>query len=176
MRELVAHSTGSFSHPDDPGEPSTGNPRLSVTALEAEILAAFVVDRNVLEVGTGLGVSTRALARTAKMVVTVDIDEWVHDTIWPDLPGNVVPTPVVPTNKTFDAAFIDGDHSTEAVLEDFWAVAPMVRRGGVILAHDTEAPNVRAGLPPLPEWQWLTTTHGIGVLWVAELLRRDEDA
>lgn len=176
MPELIPHPTGSFAHPSDPGEPSTGAPRLSVTAVEAEILAAFVVGRTVLEIGTGLGVSTRALARTAKTVVTVDIDPWVQDTIWPDLPGNVVPSPVVPTGKKFDAAFIDGDHSAEAVLEDFYAVAPLVRRGGVILAHDTGAPVVRAALPALPGWQWLTTTHGIGVLWIGDAVRRDDDA
>lgn len=163
MRELVPHSTGSYEHPGDPGEPTTGVPRLSVTEMEADLLAAFVVGRDVLEIGTGLGVSTRALARTAKSVVTVDIDEWVQGTIWPELPANVVPTPVVPVGRQFDAAFIDGDHSTESVVADWQAVAPLVRSGGVILAHDTNAKAVRDGLPE--GFLFIETMHGVGVFW-----------
>lgn len=163
MRDLVPQSNGSYMHPADPGEPSTGDPRVSITDLEADLLAALVVGRDVLEIGTGLGVSTRALARTAKTVVTVDVDEWVHDTIWPTLPANVVPSPVVPTGKLFEAAFIDGDHSTEAVAADWLAVAPLVRSGGIVLAHDTNSKHVRDGLPQ--GFMFVPTTHGVGILW-----------
>ena len=163
MRELIPHSTGSYMHPADPGEPSTGDPRLSVTDVEADLLAALVVGREVIEIGTGLGVSTRALARTAKTVVTVDIDEWVQETIWPTLPANVIPSPVVPVGKLFDAAFIDGDHSTDAVVADWLAVAPLVRQNGLVLAHDTNSKHVRDGLPS--GFVFVETTHGVGILW-----------
>lgn len=163
MRDLVKQPNDSYMHPDDPGEPSTGAPRVSITELEADLLAALVVGRDVLEIGTGLGVSTRALARTAKTVVTVDVDEWVQDTIWPELPSNVVPSPVVPSGRFFDAAFIDGDHSTEAVHRDYMAVYPLVRAGGLLIAHDTHAYAVRDGLGP--GFQMIPTTHGVGILW-----------
>ena len=64
--KLVPQENGSYTHPADPGEPTTGTPRLSVTELEADILAALVAGRDVLEIGTGLGVSTRAMAATAR--------------------------------------------------------------------------------------------------------------
>lgn len=163
MRDLIPQSNGSYMHPGDPGEPSTGDPRVSITDLEADMLAALVVGRDVIEIGTGLGVSTRALARTAKTVVTVDVDEWVQDTIWPDLPANVIPSPVVPSGKLFEAAFIDGDHSTEAVAADWRAVAPLVRSGGIVLAHDTNSKHVRDGLPQ--GFMFVPTTHGVGILW-----------
>ena len=169
MRELVPHSTGSYMHPTDPGEPSTGDPRLSITDMEADLLAALVVGRDVVEIGTGLGVSTRALASTAKTVVTVDVDPWVQDTIWPTLPSNVVPSPVVPSGKNFGAAFIDGDHSTEAVERDCRAVLPLVRAGGLILAHDTNSKHVRDGL--CDGFMFVPTTHGVGVLWVGHAAR-----
>ena len=107
---LELDSNGSYRHLDDPGEPTTGDPRLSVTDEEAAILSVLAHGRTVVEFGTGLGVSTRALAQTAQLVCTVDVDEWVQDTIWPDLPVNVVchvDRSELPTQA--DMVFIAGD-------------------------------------------------------------------
>src|SRR3954471_13056030 len=82
---MVRSKRGDFTRKDDPGEPRIKKPRVSVTEDEARILSAFALGRVVLEIGTGLGVSTRALASTAKCVWTSDIDEWVQRTIWPEL-------------------------------------------------------------------------------------------
>lgn len=164
---LQPHHTGSFEHPDDPGEPTTGDPRLSVTALEGQILGALVAGRMVLEIGTGLGVSTAAMAATAKHVATYDIDAWVHDTIWPDLPDNVVGVKSLDdVGRTFGAVFIDGDHSAEAVDCDLGVAIEHSDVGSVIIAHDTASPVVREGLAAASGWHWVDTTHGLGVLWV----------
>lgn len=163
---LTEHDTGSFQHPDDPGEPTTGDPRLSVTELEGQMLAALVAGRMVLEIGTGLGVSTAAMAATAEHVATYDIDAWVHDTIWPGLPDNVVGVKSLEhVGRAFGAVFIDADHSTEAVARDLSVALQHSGQGAVIIAHDTASPAVREGLAAESGWHWIDTTHGLGVLW-----------
>lgn len=164
---LTEHDTGSFQHPDDPGEPTTGDPRLSITKLEGQMLAALVAGRRVLEIGTGLGVSTAAMAATAKHVATYDIDAWVHDTIWPGLPDKVVGVKSLEhVGRAFGAVFIDADHSTEAVARDLSVALQHLGLGGVVIAHDTASPAVREGLVEASGWHWIDTTHGLGVLWV----------
>jgi predicted RNA methylase len=159
---LVPHHTGSFSHPDDPGEPSTGHPRLSITPLEGEILAAVVDGLTVAELGTGLGVSTRALASSASKVYTVDIDEWVQNTIWPDLPDNVETCVDRADLPKVDVVFIDGDHSPEATAEDVaWAMR-LARR--LIVMHDTNTDDVRSACSGC--WRFIETTHGLGLTWL----------
>lgn len=156
----------SYRHPEDPGEPSTGDPRLSVTDMEADILAAFVAGRRVLEIGTGLGVSTRAMAGTADVVHTVDIDPWVQEVIWPTLPPNVTCGTDL-SGQQFEAVFIDGDHSSDAVERDVATAMRHAGPGAVILAHDTGSDAVRAPLLAASScWCFIPTTHGIGVLWL----------
>lgn len=131
-----------------------------MTDEEAEVLATLVDGLAVLEIGTGLGVSTRALASTARSVVTVDIDPWVWSTIWPTLPENVTGSPDVP-DGVFDAAFIDGDHDTESVRRDLAAAMSVVRPDGLLIAHDTNYGHVRQGLGD--GWEFIATYHGLGV-------------
>ena len=159
---MLRHESGSWSHPDDPGEPSTGHPRLSVTDLEASILAAFVAGWTVLEIGTGLGVSTRALASTAKQVHTVDIDPWVHETIWPYLPDNVVTHESPDKVDRVFAVFIDGDHSTAQTARDI--VTAQRCSPNVILCHDANYDEVRKAFDD--GWHIIPTEHGIGVRWI----------
>jgi len=165
--ELIPLGNGSFKMEGDPGEPSTGRPRVSVAVEETLLLKFLAKGRHVLEIGTGLGVSTRALAGVAKTVTTVDVDPWVIDTIWPTLPSNVVGlTPdglddqVVP----FDMAFIDGDHSPEAVRRDV-DLAERLCPGGILVAHDANYGNVQQGLGE--GWLVIPTTHGLAIRWAA---------
>lgn len=159
MRDLEPTESGSWRHPDDPGEPSTGDPRLSVTELEAAVLGALCADRSVVEIGTGLGVSTRAIAEWASSVVTVDVDPWVQETIWPALPSLVVTSPLLPVGQVFDVCFIDGDHSTEQTAADIeWALD----NARLVLVHDVRYPNVAAAMGH--GWVMIPTEHGIGVI------------
>lgn len=163
---LSVHSTGGYVRADDPGEPQTGSPRISITDAEGELLAEMMAGLSVLEIGTGLGVSTRAMAKTAREVVSVDVDEWVSMNIAPELGqiGTVTCCHSIPRNWTFDAAFIDGDHSPAAVERDIRAALAVVRPGGFIVLHDFNASIVqegarRAGI----ECEALATTYGLGV-------------
>lgn len=167
MTDLIRdEETGSYVHPDDPGEPQTGHGRLSITDVEAKFLAALVAGREVLEIGTGLGVSTRALASTAKRVVTIDIDPWVRSNIWPTLPDNVEGTEKLRQNEYFDAVFIDADHSTEAVRADMAFARQWLKSGAVVILHDVNYANVAGAVDTFPEeFVTINTMHGLGVCW-----------
>lgn len=157
---LELHTSGSYIDQTDPGEPSTGNPRLSVTDLEAAILTVLADGQDVLEIGTGLGVSTRALASSARIVHTIDIDEWVIAEVWPRLPMNVRRWRDAAEISTVPVvAFIDGDHSTEAVVRDLEIADKAGAR--LIIVHDTNSPTVKAALGD--GWRFIPTTHGLGV-------------
>jgi len=168
---LELDRTGSYRHEADPGEPSTGEPRLSVTEAECVHLAELATGLEVLELGTGLGVSTRALASTAAHVHTVDVDPWVIATIWPTLPFNVSASAHRdPWISTFDLAFVDADHHTEAAVIDLVCAAGAVKFGGKVVAHDAKYPSVRAALDELDglfgSWVYIDTEHGLAVLEV----------
>lgn len=171
---LNKHGTGSWIDDADPGEPSTGKPRWSVTDEEAEILRRLASGLRVLEIGTGLGVSTRAMAETAFSVTTIDVDPWVHANVWPTL-GPIVRCrvsipPIWP--ERFDLAFIDGDHSAEAVTRDIKAVAPLLERNGVIALHDVHYKTVSDAVKAIGPFELVgSTTHGIGIMRRADAWR-----
>lgn len=134
---------GSYYHKDDPGEigygPDYSLPRVSVTKQEAAILAELARDKTVLEIGTGLAVSTEALASTALRVVTVDIDPWVQD------PGirNVEFRRTLPVEDVpFDLVFIDGNHNKESVIADIESC----RHIPLLVIHDTYLDSVREAI------------------------------
>lgn len=162
---------GSFVHPRDPGEVCYGGgaPRVSVTVEEARILSWFARNRVVLEIGTGLGVSTRALAEGAQYVLTVDNDPWVQSTIWPsfvDCPNITTyeEVPNIPRARA-DLFFIDGDHSPEGLRRDINRVMPLA--SGLLIFHDVSSSRVReVVLEAFPEMRTIDTAHGLGLVWL----------
>lgn len=164
---MIPHQLGGYYREDDPGEPSSGVARVSVTDDERDVLAAMADGKWVFEIGTGLGVSTRALASTATHVVTCDIDEWVHRTIWPDLPANVTPVPAVLADqlgRRFDMVFIDGDHSDEALRIDVATAERLLKPGGSIVVHDAHHLMPVLG----PGWGLMDTGYGLAIKQVVE--------
>jgi SAM-dependent methyltransferase len=103
MIELVRDANGSYTCPTDPGEPELRTPRVSVTDAEAEQIAKWCAGLRVVEFGTGLGVSTRAIAKTAAEVITFDVDQWVQQSVWPTLPPKIktAPSPLMTVEGTY---------------------------------------------------------------------------
>lgn len=127
---------------DDPGEVTYGmkSPRYSVTDAEVEVLRAAARNRLVLEIGTGLGVSTRAMASTARWMMTVDVDPWVAENVWPEIRKqyNFVQcvNSVIEDREIVDMALVDGDHRHDAVVKDLEICRRIVRPFGPIFMHD----------------------------------------
>lgn len=134
---------------NDPGE---FNPdghrdgaRWSVNEGEARLVSELCRGLRVLEIGTGLGVSTRQIAMLAKIVHTVDIDIWVKNNV--ELPENAIfynNIKDVPTG--LDAAFIDGLHSYEQCKADIIDAKRIVKKGGLIVFHDTKMSTIRKAI------------------------------
>ncbi len=119
---LIKTPIGNFLAEDDPGDPLIATKRRSVTTEEAEILKDLAKGKRVLDVGTGLGVSARAMAKTAKEVISVDVDPWAHSFEFPD---NVKLVTKIP-EWNFDLAFIDGSHKVQAVYDDLKAAFALI--------------------------------------------------
>lgn len=110
-----------------------------LSAEEADFLAEWATDKVVLEIGSFLGRSTVAMARTAKHVIAVDKWDWPVNF---DLPGgplakfrthlfeygvaDKVSILITDSNNfhkyftigSFDRCFIDGDHELPTVAND----------------------------------------------------------
>ena len=167
---------GAYIHAADPGEPGyEGNPpRISITEREAQILMSIVAGLEVFEIGTGIGMATRAMSVTADSVATCDIDQWVFDNIVPDLPRNVYyehrdvidrDIAVSLITPGWDVVFIDGLHTKEAASRDIDLALRFLQPGGRIIFHDTKMESVQAaikeaGLRLVIEFD---THYGLGV-------------
>lgn len=139
-------------NPKDPGEPGAdgqGGQRVSITDEEAKIISLLCVGADVLEIGTGVGVSAANISKTARSVTTIDIDPWVHEAVWPSLPRNVKTCKDIKKlkNEKFDICFLDGDHTKEQVIIDMKNVYDMV--DDLIILHDFRLVGVIEALKEL---------------------------
>ena len=125
---------------------SIGQIHSPVCPAQAEILAGLAKGKRVLEIGTGSGVSTRAMAKTAIQVATFEVSQRVRDMVWPTLPKNVMPYDrrhegLRQGGNGFGLVFIDGDHDYPAVVADIKEVAPLMSRYGIWVFHDMQQEN-----------------------------------
>ena len=167
---LTLRPDGSYEHAGDPGERTTGSPRRSVTEAECRILAWLAYGRRVLEIGTGLGVSARAMASMARCVVTMDPDPWVHEAVVPALQDSGLPIECLrrldgPGAWQFDMAFIDGSHVYEDVKADLAAVWPLIHEGGLIVLHDARHEPVARAAAEFGPMTLIETEHALGLVW-----------
>jgi SAM-dependent methyltransferase len=164
--KLVPTYNGWLS-PDDPGEPGRNAPRWSVNATEARIVSELCRGLDVLEIGTGLGVSTREIAKRAKHVYTVDVDPWVKKTVVPELPKNVTFfDDVLKVPSGVGAAFIDGFHSYDQCTQDIKDAGKLVKPDGLFIFHDMKIRGVfdavtRSGLEVI----YIETFAGMAMAW-----------
>lgn len=160
-----------------------GKPPISTSLSpdETTALQEFAKDGLVLEIGSAFGYSAVAMAQTAKHILAVDPhEEECHNslatmrsnleaydvkdkvTIMIAFSQNIMP--VLPSRK-FDLVWIDGCHFEEAVSHDVNQAMRLVKKGGVIAAHDYHpgriCPGVIAALDKVAE-----PTEVIDSLWV----------
>ena len=151
---------------EDPGEPGLGEPRWSIGEHEAYFLAEMFRGLAVLEIGTGLGISTNAIAKTARQVFTVDIDPWVADNIAPMLDKNVIFLNDIKNAPEVDAAFVDGLHSYRQCAIDIEDCKRLVNKGGIIILHDAKMEGVlRAANESGIRFYEVVTHCGLAIGW-----------
>jgi hypothetical protein len=165
--ELVKSDVNGYYCPQDPGEPNWNAPRLSINDTEARFLKELFRGRVVLEIGTGLGVSTNAIASVADWVYTVDIDDWVKENVAPNLPRNTTFHMNYNSIPECEAAFVDGYHEYEQCRKDIQTCKRLVSKGGLMVFHDLAMGAVRQALVDEGYNNALQVlTHaGIGVCW-----------
>jgi len=153
--------------PDDPGEPGTEQKRLSINDIEGRLLSALVRGLDVLEIGTGLGVSAEWMARTAHSVVTVDVDPWVWEHVFPCLTSKIIAfRDTINLTHDYDACFIDGLHTFEQCAADIITARKHVKRGGLIILHDLYIEPVRMALLDSGlRYVHIQTKAGMAVAW-----------
>jgi predicted O-methyltransferase YrrM len=154
----------------------------SVTAEEAHALAGLANGRTVLEVGSWRGFSTVTMAQTAVRVHAVDwhqgddhagrdeslshlianLDEYgVRDRVVVHVGRADAVLPMF-RPESFDFAFHDAFHETEAVAADAALILPLLRPGGVLAFHDYGLFGVAAAVDALD----VEPLHVVGTLAV----------
>ena len=127
--------------------------RTSLTSAETARLRQLAAGKRVLEVGTGYGYSAIAMALADAIVITVDPHTWITDS-HPSCKKNLriygvdnrvtmrtgysadVCRELLLSGERFDLAFIDGDHSYEAVSRGLDLAWPLLVTGGWLAVHD----------------------------------------
>ena len=125
--------------------------------------SAALPEGHILEVGTGLAVSTLALAQgnaaraRGEMVLTLDTLAEARKTALAGAACALLAIHVTgrhgivymqgdtthlrwligERNRRFRIAFIDGDHTYDGLANDLAIVAPLMTNGGIIFVHDT---------------------------------------
>lgn len=151
--------------------PEDSAQRASVTMAEGMILAEWARGLFVLEIGTGLGVSTACIASTAEFVLTVDPDPWVLNNV--NLPPNVSRSLKLPPDPRpfFHMAFIDGEHDFASVGRDIAEASRRVRPGGWLVFHDYGQLEVRRAIDAMLPESDREVSSTVGPLMRTPLLR-----
>lgn len=158
---------GSWVSQIDPGEPGCGKPRISITNDEGEFLESMAAGCFVLEIGTGLGISTRYLARHAELVYTIDCDAWVQKHVFPTLDdlGNVCHSATIPDDLDgVDLGFIDGCHHPDEIQKDITRIRPYILAGGSLVFHDANVESIRELFRAAGVVRYIASEHGLGVV------------
>lgn len=153
----------------------------SMSAVEVARLVELAEGRTVLEVGTYLGHSAVAMASGATIVHTVDWhrgdahagdEETVHQYLgnlatW-DVRDRVVAhigriEDVLPVLRpgSFDFAFHDAYHATDAVLRDIGLIWPLMAPGSLVAFHDYGLFGVREAVDTVGPLVELTETLAV---------------
>lgn len=117
-----------------------------------EALAKFVKPYFYLELGCAEGRAFNRVAPYAELAYAVDVDAKRFEAIrhnenlvW--YPGDTLDFINSLKDEEFDLVFSDAHQVYERAAEDFWAIFPFVRDGGLIVFDDSHPPNYEKMMP-----------------------------
>ena len=157
-----------------PSDSGTGPIRYSVSQHQLHVLQMLGMGLDCLEVGTGCGVSTEALATSARRVATFDVDDSVVSLVVPHLPSHVRffdrrTNPLQMAGAGFELVFLDGLHDTKSVIRDIRECFPLMRPDALWIFHDTQMMSVHQAVLQGPVWFKIEARyedHGPTMMWV----------
>lgn len=153
---------------------------------EVARLAELATGRTVLEVGSWLGASTVAMARTALMVHSIDWhrgdphagdDETMHpfldnlaasgfrDKVVAHIGRSEDVLPIL-REGVFDFAFHDAYHTAEAVTADVGRIVPLLKPGSLLAFHDYGLFGVQEAVDRLTFGKLVELTETLAVVRV----------
>ena len=135
--------------------------------------------RNVIEVGLDRGYSTRVLAQAARDVGGhfwgVEIDRTRAHRIQTELDADGYSTTIlvadsrdldaIPGMDRCDFAYLDGDHSPDAVLHELAILRPLMTSQSIVAIHDIRSASREAWaiITQDPAWRWLALAANFGL-------------
>lgn len=132
----------------------------------------------ILQIGLGHWGSTHfILSLLLEHVTTVEYDNEFVERYWPELDVDVEriiqgDSTIVHAaiNETYDALFIDGNHSYEYVKKDFENYRHKVKPGGIIAFHDVNFEGDRYGSPQVLretglDWTFISYSKEVGIAY-----------
>lgn len=137
-------------------------------SYQLEFLCSLAQSKSVLEIGTFRGVATYNLAKIAKSVITIDIDnagiregyesyivgEWFKDKKHDNIKQLIADTKFLDFeqfDEQFDLIFIDGEHSFDGCTNDFMKSLSVLKPNGFIVIDDYDPmwPGVKKAIDTL---------------------------
>ena len=120
-------------------------------------LLELLKPKKVLEFGYHRGGATKWLSQYSKLLITVDVNEFVsraedeysNVTAW-NCPTQEAITRIAEKSMQFDLAIVDADHSRKAVASD---ISGLLEHAKIILMHDSSNPECRKGMRDALEGQ-----------------------
>ena len=103
----------------------------------------------IVETGTDVGetacIFSRYLQPLNGELISIDIippkGEWFTNWAIKNITSLTYNSATIPWNRSIDVLFLDSDHHYEHVLAELNHLGPWVRKGGLILLHDTQHPE-----------------------------------
>lgn len=135
--------------------------------------------KNILQIGLGHWASTHfVLSLLTDHITTIEYDERHVDRYQPEayrhhetiIHGDSLEVHKALPDESFDAVFIDGNHSYEYVKQDLENYSKKVKSGGIIALHDANFEGDQYGTPRVLresgyDWTFISHSKEVGIAY-----------
>ena len=136
--------------------------------------------KNLLQIGLGHWASTHyVLSLLLENITTIEYDVTHVERYMPEssfgfesiITGDSLQVHKKLEDESFDAVFIDGNHSYEYVKKDLENYSKKVKKGGIIAMHDANFEGDQYGTPQVireseHEWNFISHSKEVGIAYI----------